>query len=90
MHVTVAKALPERLDECIRIFEDSALYSHYFTDGERLPAILREGMDKGELFLALNSAGEPVGAMQIELKGFFGFSPIWRCWGCGRTAAAWA
>ena len=75
MQVTVTKAVPERIDECIRIFEDSALYSHYFTDGDRLPALLREGIDKGELFMAVDSKGEAVGAMWIDLKGFFGFFP---------------
>lgn len=75
MQVTVTKATAERIDECIRIFEDSALYNHYFADGDRLPALLREGIGKGELFVAEDSKGEAVGAMWIDLKGFFGFFP---------------
>lgn len=75
MQVNVTKAAPERLEECMRIFKDSALYDHYFTDGERLPTLLREGIDKGELYVALDSKGEAVGAMWIDLKGFFGLFP---------------
>lgn len=75
MNVRVEKADLSRLDDCIRIFQDSALHDRYFAGSDRLEEILRDGIGKGELYLAVKSAGEAVGAMQIDLHGFFGAFP---------------
>lgn len=75
INVTIQRATAERLPEIREVFLDSALYDHYFTQEGRLEGILAEAVEKGDLWLALDSHGEVVGAMQIELHGFFGAFP---------------
>lgn len=75
INVTIQRAAAERLPEIREVFLDSALYDHYFTREGRLEGILADAVDKGELWLALDSHNEVVGAMQVELHGFFGAFP---------------
>ena len=75
MRVTIQRARPERLPEIREVFLDSALYDRYFSRDDRLDKILAEAAGKGDLWLAVNSRDEVVGAMQMELTGFFGAFP---------------
>lgn len=75
LNVTIERAAPERLPEIREVFLDSALYDHYFTREGRLDNILSTAVAKGDLWLAVDSHNEVVGAMQVELTGFFGAFP---------------
>lgn len=75
INVTIERALPERLEEARQVFLDSALYDHYFFQEGRLESVLAAAVKKGDLWLAVDSRNEVVGAMQIELTGFFGAFP---------------
>lgn len=75
INVTIQRATPERLPEIREVFLDSALYDHYFTREGRLESILAGAVEKGDLWLAVDSHDEVVGAMQVELTGFFGAFP---------------
>ena len=92
--VTIQRAAPERLPEIREVFLDSVLYDRYFAQEGRLDGILSAAVDKGDLWLALDSHNEVVGAMQVELNGFFGAFPYlallgvkkrFRGMGVGRT-----
>lgn len=92
--VTIQRAAPERLPEIREVFLDSVLYDRYFAQEGRLDGILAAAVDKGDLWLALDSHNEVVGAMQVELNGFFGAFPYlallgvkkrFRGMGVGRT-----
>lgn len=73
--VTIERATPERLSEVREVFWDSALYVHYFSRDGRLDQILADAVEKQELWLAVDSHGEVVGAMWMELTGFFDAFP---------------
>ena len=75
INVTIERAAPERLPEIREVFLDSALYDHYFPREGRLDTILSEAVAKGDLWLAVDSRNEVVGAMQVERNGFFGAFP---------------
>ena len=92
--VTIQLAAPERLPEIREVFLDSVLYDRYFAQEGRLDGILSAAVDKVDLWLALDSHNEVVGAVQVELNGFFGAFPYlallgvkkrFRGMGVGRT-----
>lgn len=94
MNVNITRADESRLDECRQVFEDSPLYERYFAEPGRLETQLAIAVERGELWIALSSSGEVVGAMWIELHGFFGAFPYlsllgvkkrFRGMGVGRT-----
>ncbi len=64
-------APPEGVAE---IFEHSAIHARYFSDG-RLGGILRRAAEAGELYLAIDESGRPVGAMRADMRGFCGLYP---------------
>lgn len=75
INVTIQRATADRLPEIREVFLDSALYDHYFTREGRLEGILAAAVERGELWLALDSHSEVVGAMEVEPTGFFGAFP---------------
>lgn len=58
----------------VEIFDDSAIFERYFSDG-RLKNILPRAAGAGELYLALDENGRPVGAMRVSMRGFCGLYP---------------
>jgi ribosomal protein S18 acetylase RimI-like enzyme len=88
----------DRLGAYEDVFRDSALYSRYFADDDRLARILRYAADRRELWAAANGeGGEVIGVMQIQMTGFFGAFPYlallgvskeWRGRGAGRFMIA--
>jgi len=80
------------------VFHDSALYSRYFSDDDRLEKVLRYAVSNRELWVAANGASdEIIGVMQVQLMGFFGAFPYlallgvkkeWRSKGAGRFLIA--
>ncbi len=59
---------------CEAIFRNSDIYIRYFQDG-RLERSLKAAAEKGELYIAYDDSGKPVGAMKVVLRGFCGLYP---------------
>ena len=59
---------------CQEIFYNSEIYERYFRGG-KLERTLSRAAAAGELYLALDEAGRPVGAMKMTLRGFCGLYP---------------
>lgn len=72
MDFTLVKGDPSRLEEYCQVFYDSKLYDAYFADSDRLPSILVDAMEKGELYIAMSSKDEPVGVMHMTRDGLAG------------------
>lgn len=58
----------------MEIFHDSAIYARYFQDG-RLERSLARAAQAGELYLACDENGRPLGAMKVAMRGFCGLYP---------------
>lgn len=63
--------LPEHWEE---LLQNSSIYERYFQDRSRLERSLRQAMDRGELYLAMDG-GEPIGIMRVVMTGFCGLYP---------------
>lgn len=72
MDFTLVKGDPSRLEEYCQVFYDSKLYDAYFADSDRLPTVLTDAMNKGELYIAMSSKDEPVGVMHMTRDGLAG------------------
>ena len=72
MDFTLVKGDPSRLEEYCQVFYDSKLYDAYFADSDRLPTVLTDAMNKGELYVAMSSKNEPVGVMHMTRDGLAG------------------
>lgn len=72
MDFTLVKGDPSRLEEYCQVFYDSKLYDAYFADSDRLPTVLMDAMNKGELYVAMSSKNEPVGVMHMTRDGLAG------------------
>lgn len=72
MDFTLVKGDPSRLEEYCQVFYDSKLYDAYFADSDRLPTVLTDAMNKGELYIAMSSKNEPVGVMHMTRDGLAG------------------
>ena len=72
MDFTLVKGDPGRLEEYCQVFYDSKLYDAYFAGSDRLPAVLTDAMNKGELYVAMSAKGEPVGVMHMTADGLAG------------------
>lgn len=75
MQLTLEQAGAEHAERCVEIFRNSLIYERYFQETGRLESSLRRAADLGELYLALNGAGEYAGAMRVSLRGFCGLYP---------------
>ena len=72
MDFTLVKGDPSRLEEYCQVFYDSKLYDAYFADSDRLPTVLTDAMNKGELYVAMSSKNEPVGVIHMTRDGLAG------------------
>ena len=65
---------PEVPEGCEDIFRNSEIYTRYFQDG-RLTDSLSRAARNGELYLACDETGRPLGAMKVARRGFCGLYP---------------
>ena len=72
MNVTIELATVEHLAEYYPVFDDSALYDHYFKGTDILREWLDEPVKLGHVYVALTSKREPVGIMHMTMDGFSG------------------
>jgi ribosomal protein S18 acetylase RimI-like enzyme len=96
--IRLSLGVAENLGRYEEVFHNSALYSRYFADDDRLVQILRYALDHRELWVAANGGGdEVIGVMHVQLTGFFGAFPYlallgvkkeWRGKGAGRFMIA--
>jgi len=71
MNVTIEKANEAQLAEMYSVFDDSALYDHYFkTHPESLSFMLDGATKNGNTLIARSSKGEIVGVMVVLMDGF--------------------
>ena len=75
IHVTVERAGMDRLGDAREVFLDSPLYERYFSAEGKLESLLTTAIERRELWLAVDSRGQAVGAMWVEPAGFFGAFP---------------
>ncbi len=79
MELSIIKGNIEYLKPCVRILEESVLGQKYFTDsdnryiGEKL---LREGFEKGEIYVALDDSSTCIGFAWIIINGIFHWFPF--------------
>ena len=74
MALQLIKCGPEVPAGCEDIFRGSQIYTRYFQDG-RLTGSLTRAAQNGELYLACDETGRPLGAMKVSLRGFCGLYP---------------
>ncbi len=74
MALQLIKCGPELPEGCEDIFRGSAIYTRYFQDG-RLAGSLSRAAQNGELYLACDESGRPLGAMKVSMRGFCGLYP---------------
>lgn len=79
MQVWITKGTFEHLKVCADILENSILGQKYFTDGDNQyigERLLKEGFEKGEIYVALNEENQCVGFAWIILNGIFHWFPF--------------
>jgi len=72
MNVTIEKATSDHLNEYYPVFDDSALYDHYFVGTNKLHEWLDRPTALGHVYAALTSHREPVGIMHMQMDGMCG------------------
>ena len=65
----------DRLEECKRVFENSALYDWYFKDTNFLEEWLKGALEEGKVVAAVTSDGVIAGLMICQMKGMFAELP---------------
>lgn len=79
MKISIEKGTVEHLEACAQILEDSVLGQKYFLNRNKQyigQQLLREGFEKGEIYIALTETGECVGFAWIILNGIFHWFPF--------------
>lgn len=76
MNFNLVKGDPARISEYCEIFYDSKLYDAYFSEPGALEKWLNDALDTGELYIAMSSQDEPIGAIIMEMKGMTGLPYI--------------
>ena len=59
---------------CEEIFYNSLIYERYFQGG-KLERTLARAAAAGELYLALDESGKPLGVLKMSMRGFCGLYP---------------
>ena len=65
------------IDACLGCLKDSLLADNYFQDNNKIKNGIVDGIEKDEIYVALNE-DEITGLMRIDYKGMFGEFPILR------------
>ncbi len=79
MNISILKGTFEHLKDCAYILEDSILGQKYFTNRDDQyigESLLKEGFEKGEIYVALNEENQCVGFAWIILNGIFHWFPF--------------
>ena len=74
MALLLKKCGPELPEGCEDIFRNSDIYTRYFQGG-RLANTLERAAQNGELYIAFDESGRPLGAMKLVIRGFCGLYP---------------
>ncbi|MEM1484544.1 GNAT family N-acetyltransferase [Oscillospiraceae bacterium PP1C4] len=72
MDIHVVRGQLANLEEYCNVFCNSALYDHYFKDGDMLRDLLTKAIQKGQLYIALSSKDETIGVLQMTMDGMCG------------------
>ena len=59
---------------CEEVFYNSLIYERYFQGG-KLEGVLKRAAAAGELYLALDESGKPLGVLKMSMRGFCGMYP---------------
>ncbi len=76
--MNVEQGTIELLDDCRQSLANCVLGERYFYDTNHTLKFLTEGFNKGEILIALNSLGEFIGFMRVDLFGAFAKFPLLR------------
>lgn len=74
----IRKGTTAQLENCRQCLTNCILGEKYFYDPDHTLNFLTEGFNKCEIYTALNSAGETIGFMRIDLTGAFAKFPLLR------------
>lgn len=84
MEFTLVKGQMDRIAEYRDLFLDSKLYDAYFSEGEVLTNILKQGIAGGSLYIAMNAEDKPMGVMYMTMDGCAGL-PYLHLLGVGKA-----
>lgn len=74
--IRFVKGTMDKWDEYVKVFDDSALYDHYFKDKDFLKEWMYGPLEAGNVIVAeLEDTGEPVGVMVYDMTGMFAEFP---------------
>jgi ribosomal protein S18 acetylase RimI-like enzyme len=71
VEIAIVKGSIKHLTACTEALTDSAIGSAYFASAEKAEAFLHEGLTKGEVYVALDQAGNCLGYIWFTLGGAF-------------------
>ena len=78
MELSIVKGGLQHLTACAEALTDSEIGAVYFSPKERALAFLREGLTKGEVYVALDSNDDCLGYLWFTLDGAFSRFPYLR------------
>ena len=78
MEIRIEVARKENLENYYKIFDNSALYDHYFNGTELIHEWIDDfvGEDKNEVYIAYSSHGEAIGLIHFTMDGMCGFPHV--------------
>ena len=71
LEVSIVKGSLQHLTACAEALFDSEIGAVYFSPKERAQAFLRDGLTKGEIYVALDTKGDCLGYIWFTLNGSF-------------------
>lgn len=74
----IQKGFINKLDDCRNCLTNCLLGEKYFYDSNHTLSFLKDGFNKGEIYVAMNSNEEIIGFMRIDLNGSFAKYPLLR------------
>lgn len=66
--ISVAKAVADEYADYEKVFENSAMWKHYFKDSQMFGEMCCKGLEDGTALVAKNEAGDVVGFMIYDLS----------------------
>lgn len=71
MQIIIVKGTMEHLVACAEALIDSEIGATYFPTAQEAKAFLQQGLNKGEVFVAMDEQGDCVGYIWFTLEGAF-------------------
>lgn len=76
MEFALVKGKADRIQEYKQVFFDAPLYDAYFKDNAVLEKVLKQAIQAGALYVAVNEMGKAIGVMHMTMDGLGGLPYI--------------